>query len=226
MTDLELARQYLPIIHFDKAETIPLLAMGCTVIRETQRSASFPKRVVEVPENAAFVIEYACFWDYDIQHMYDLEHLWVTVGRNGLPIHAEGSFHGRYLNLYDPGLPCLPPTGCRVHAFCQPGKHAFLPDGQLFRLLPRWRECCDLESGGGVLVGGPFGCAYVPTPEDDVRCQRYIREHLAFEPTMDFSVATPEDLRLMSWDELARWIPERIAAECARLAALEQGVAP
>ena len=221
MTDLELARQYLPIIHFDRAETIPLLAMGYTVFRDTRPSESFPKRVVEVSPSAAFVIEYACYWDYDIQHMYDLEHLWVTVGHDGAPIHAEGSFHGKYLNLYDPGLPCLPPDGHRVHAFCQPGKHAFLPDGQLFRLVPHWRECCTAESGGPVLVGGPFGGAYTPTPADNARCERYIRAHLAFDPTLDFSDEMPADLRLMPWTEMTAWIPERVTAECARLAALE-----
>ena len=223
MTDLELARAYLPIIHFDRAETIPLLAMGYTVFRETRRSESFPKRTVEVPGSADFVMEYACYWDYDIQHMYDLEHIWVTVGRDGAPVHAEGSFHGKYLNLYDPGLHCLPPEGRRVHAFCQPGKHAFLPEGQLFRLIPHWYECCNAESGGAVLVGGPFAGAYAPTPEDDERCNRYIREHLAFLPTLDFSGGMPGDLRLMPWAEMAAWIPGRVAAECARLAALGKG---
>ena len=223
MTDLELARAYLPIIHFDRAETIPLRAVGYTVFREGRRSESFPKRAVDVPPGAAFVIEYACYWDYDIQHMYDLEHIWVTVGPDGAPIHAEGSFHGKYLNLYDPGLPGLPPEGRRVHAFCQPGKHAFLPEGRLFRLVPGWFECCNAESGGPVLVGGPFGGAYAPTPEEDERCARYIRARLAFEPTMDFSGGMPEDLRLMPWAEMAAWIPGRVAAECERLRALEEG---
>lgn len=223
MTDMELARRYLPIIHFDRAETIPLLAVGYTIFRETRQSASFPKRAVEVPAGADFVMEYACFWDYDIQHMYDLEHLWVTVGRDGAPIHAEGSFHGKYLNLYATGLPCLLPDGVRVHAFCQPGKHAFLPDGQLFRLIPHWYESCTVESGGAVLVGGPFSGVYAPTPEDNARCERYIRQRLAFEPTMDFSGGMPDDVRLMPWEEMARWIPQRVAMECERLRKLEEG---
>lgn len=221
MTDFDIAQQYIPIIHFDKAETIPLLALGYTIFRSTRRSDSFPKREVFVPQSAAFVVEYACFWDYDIQHMYDLEHIWVTVGQDGAPIHAEGSFHGKYLNLYDP---CLgqAPDGLRVHAYCQPGKHAFLPEGALFRLIPHWFESCNCESGGAVLVGGPFGGAYQPTPEDDARCERYIRRYLAFEPTMDFSGEMPDEMRLMTWDDLAHWIPERVAAECARLKALEE----
>lgn len=221
MTDLDIARRYLPIIHLDRAETIPLRAIGYTVFRTGERSASFPRRIVEVPENAAFTVEYACYWDYDIQHMYDLEHLWVTVGRDGRVLGAQGSFHGRYLTLFDPELPCLPPDGDRVHAFCQPGKHAFLPDGQLFRLLPDWQTCCTRDAGGGVLVGGPFEGVYAPTAEDDARSARYIREHLAFSPTLDFSARVPDDVPLLPWPELFCWIPFYVTAECERLKSLD-----
>ena len=91
MTDAELALRFAPILHFDRAETIPLQAVGYTVFRETARSLSFPGRTVPVPENAACVIEYALFWLYDSQHMYDLEHIWVTVSPKNEVLNAEGS---------------------------------------------------------------------------------------------------------------------------------------
>lgn len=219
MDVLTLARRYAPIIHVDEREPIPLLACGVTVFAETRRSASFPRRDVVVAQGCR-VIEYACFWDYDIQHMYDLEHIWVTVGENGQVIHAEGSFHGRYLNLYDPGMPfALAPEDRHIHAFCQPGKHAFLPDGQQFRLIPGWCECCNRDSGGGVLVGGPFEGCYQPTTADDARCRRYLREHLAFQPTLRFRPMEGE-VQYMTWAEMAQWIPQRIAQECQRLKCL------
>lgn len=211
-----LARRYAPIVHVDEAETIPLLAWGVTVFDETRRSESFPRREVHVPKGCR-VIEYACFWDYDIQHMYDLEHIWVTVGEDGGVTHAEGSFHGKYLNLYDDAMPfALAPEDGHVHTFCQPGKHAFLPDGQQFRLIPGWYESCNRDSGGGVLVGGPFAGRYHPTEEDHARCRRYLREHLAFQPTLRFRPMKGE-VRLMSWADMAWWIPERIEQECRRL---------
>ena len=126
MTEQELALRYAPIVHFDQNETIPLQAVGYTIAKETTRSQSFPKREIVVPQDAAFVIEYAYYWDYDIQHMYDLEHIWVTVSGDGQVMDAEGSFHGKYLKLLLPELPgALLPTQGHVHAFCQPGKHAF-----------------------------------------------------------------------------------------------------
>lgn len=221
MTDLELAQRYAPIIHFDAAETIPLRAIGYTIFRQAARSSSFPKRQVIPPAGAAFVIEYAYFWDYDIQHMYDLEHIWVAVDADGQVTDAESSFHGRYLKLL-PQLSCvLPPTDGHVHAFCQPGKHAFLPDGQLFRLQPDWREACLSAAGGPVMVGGPFGGVYQPTEEDNAHCARFIREQLAFEPTMSFTKSVEDfgvEPALMPWTQLREVIPQRVRAECARLA--------
>ena len=105
MTDaLQTALDYAPIIHFDENETIPVRAVGFTVFRETAKSVSFPGRTVTVPDSAAFTVEYAYYFDYDIEHMYDLEHIWVTVGKEGEVLAAEASFHGKYLVLLVPGL--------------------------------------------------------------------------------------------------------------------------
>lgn len=218
MDDKGLALKYAPILHFDLAETIPLRKAGYTVFREESRSDSFPKRTVK-PDFCGLVIEYALFWDYDIQHMYDLEHIWVWVAPNGRVTKAEASFHGKYLTLWEPEMSfARSPEGPHVHAYCQPGKHAFLPDGELFRLIPGWRESCNMTSGGEVLVGGPFAGTYQPSDEDGLRCAAFIREHLAFTPTLIFDKGTrlPADM-LCSWDELKAWIPARIKALCAAL---------
>ena len=218
MDDLFLALKYAPILHFDVDEPIPLVKVGFTVFREEMSSDSFPKRTVK-PDFCGLVIEYALYWDYDIQHMYDLEHIWVWVSADGSVSRAEASFHGRYLTLWDPELPFARDlTETHVHAYCQPGKHAFLPDGQMFRLMPGWRESCNIASGGNVLVGGPFSGTYVPTTEDDRRCTAYIREHFSFMPTLVFDDGTliPQDI-LCTWEELKAWIPARIEELCQGL---------
>ena len=217
MTDAQLALKYAPIVHYDVDETIPLKKVGYTIFREEMRSDSFPKRTVK-PEDGGLVIEYATFWDYDIQHMYDLEHIWVYVAADGRVTRAEGSFHGKYLTLWEPEMRfAIRPDGNRVHAFCQPGKHAFLPDGQLFRLIPGWKECC-VAAGGPVLVGGPFAGAYQPSPEEDSRCEAHIRATYAFTPTLEFDdgAVIPDDL-LRPWETLKAEIPSRIAALCGEL---------
>ena len=215
MDDKQLALKYAPVIHFDVDETIPLKKVGYTIFREEMRSDSFPKRSVK-PDGDGLVIEYALFWDYDIQHMYDLEHIWVWVAADGSVTRAEASFHGKYLTLWEPDLPFAQPlTETHVHAYCQPGKHAFLPDEQLFRLIPGWKESCNVASGGEVLVGGPFAGAYEPTTEDDRRCTAYIREHFAFIPTLVFDEGSclSADL-LCTWEALKAWIPGRILELC------------
>ena len=104
-TDLETALRYAPIVHFDRNDPIPPRAVGYTVFRSPRKSASFPKRAVELPRGAAFTVEYAYYFDYDIGHMYDLEHVWVTVREDGGVMDAQGSFHGKFLNMLLPGFP-------------------------------------------------------------------------------------------------------------------------
>lgn len=224
MTNQQLAERYVPRVFFDDAETIPLRAVGYTVAREARRSDSFPKRML-LPPKDGIMIEYAFYWDYDIQHMYDLEHVWVMVDSAGQVIDAEGSFHGKYLKL----LPDLPNVrkveNDHVSAFCQPGKHAFLPDGQMFRLVSDWCEACSTQAGGGVLVGGPFAGIYQPSKEDDALSDAYLREKLSFVPTLSFGkVMAPEEIArlLMPWEELKRLIPGWIQAECDRLRRMEE----
>ena len=225
MTDLDMARRYRPRVHMDRAETIPLRAVGYTVFHETGASRSFPKRQILVSQGA--VVEYAFFWNYDVEHMYDLEHIWVYVAPDGEIQGAEGSYHGKYLNLLVPGFPgTLAPDGDHVQAFCQPGKHAMLASGEMTRLYPGWDRCCR-EPGGPVLIGNPFCAAYapsgqdlfVPSEADNARSKRYLREQLAFEPTLDFSESIVPTALLLSWDALYEKIPGWIAQECRRLEA-------
>ena len=223
--DLELALRYAPILFFDVNETIFPRAVGITRFTSRKQSSSFPKRCIDVPEDAAFVIEYAYYFDYDIEHMYDLEHIWVTIGKNGKTMAAEGSFHGKYLNLLVPEITgSLPLRDERLQAFCQPGKHAFLPAGELFRLVPRWQECCQ-EAGGPVLIGNPFCAEYAPggkdlfTPgkRDDQHSIRYLRENLSFRPELTFREKALDAALYRPWKELYSQIPVWIGQECARL---------
>jgi len=228
MTDLETALRHAPILHFDRAETIPLKAVGYTVFRGTAESRSFPGRTVKVPEGAAYTVEYALFWLYDSQHMYDLEHIWVTADAEGAVLAAEGSFHGKVLNLL-PGLPgCPAPENGHVHAFIQPGKHAVLANGELTKLFPEWRTACT-EAGGPVLIGNPFSARWAPggkdlfepTAEDDANSLRYLREALSFEPTLAFTAGERISGDILEpWESLFEKIPGWIAEECRRLAKL------
>ncbi len=113
--DLALAARYAPILHFDREEPFLPSFAGYTIFRQDADSASFPRRVTlrprfpriderdareiaglfpdgrlpEVPDiTAAVVIEYAIWWDWDIQHLYELEHAWSYVGADGELLYA------------------------------------------------------------------------------------------------------------------------------------------
>jgi hypothetical protein len=80
--DHELACYYAPIIQFDAHELFLRLAAGYTIFKNYNESLSFPRQIelhkMGHPE-AAFAIEYAIWWDWDIQHLYELEHIWVYI---------------------------------------------------------------------------------------------------------------------------------------------------
>ncbi len=216
MTNEALALKYAPVIHFDERETIPLVAVGYSILRETGESPSF-SRTVPIGD-AAFVIEYAYYWDYDIQHMYDLEHIWVWVGADGHVANAQASFHGRYLNaLLKEGAVKTEVTGDRIHLYCQPGKHAFLPSGEWFELLPDYKESCMESAGGGLLVNSMFAGKFATSLELDKQIDAYIKNHLTFEPSMRFTAFDPPVNIYQPWEILKELIPVRINAEIQRV---------
>jgi len=83
--DLDLAARYAPIILLDEAEPFPPVAVGYTIFRQPAASPSFPRRLEradDVPPWAT-AIEYAVWSDWDIGHLYELEHVWTYVGEGG-----------------------------------------------------------------------------------------------------------------------------------------------
>ena len=218
MKDAELVLRYAPEIYSDEHETIPIRAVGYSIVRENCVSESFPKRNILTGGQTAFVIEYAYYWDYDIQHMYDLEHIWVHVGQDGTVLGADGSFHGGFTPLKWQGVSQF--TDDHIHAYCQPGKHAFVADAVMAKAVPGARDACTGKAGGPVLVGGPFAGAYHPTEEDDRLSEWYIRKYLSFEPTFRFSKTTLETAQYMPWETLKARIPGWIATECERIRTL------
>lgn len=205
--------KYKPIIMLDKREPFKITAVGCTVFRETRRSASFPKREIIInKETAEYAVEYAIWYDYDIQHLYDLEHVWVYVNYNGSVGKVEASFHGRYLNVVDlkTGSPVLR-EGTHPVVYAQPGKHALVPDPGVIRLIPDWQESCMEKAGSdGVLVQDMFAARIHTDEELQKMTETYIKERFGFRPSMEFEPFSVEDDKFMTWEELAETIPERV----------------
>ena len=93
--DHELALRHAPVICFDAREPFLPTVVGYTVFRQSAASESFP-RELELTGDIACAIEYAIWWDWDIQHLYELEHAWVYLDASGNLIAADASWHGRF----------------------------------------------------------------------------------------------------------------------------------
>lgn len=239
--DMALAARYAPIILFDRQEPFVPSFVGYTIFRADADSSSFPRRVTlrpqfpqiaaadaraiaamfpdqqlpHVPElSAAFVIEYAIWWDWDIQHLYELEHAWSYVGADGQLQYAEGSWHGSYFPMLWQGA--TPHEGDHPILYSQPGKHAFVPDPYLFTgsVLEReaLRRTCFVKAGtGGVLLKEDLFTGKIT--KDSIRdtlANAYLKER-AFDPSFAFTrrFSLDGDM-LVPWPALYNWIPRRI----------------
>jgi glycerophosphoryl diester phosphodiesterase len=213
--DQDMAAHYAPILQFDAREPFLPSAVGYTVFRNSEPSSSFPRRI-ELTEKgqpeAAIAIEYAIWWDWDIQHLYELEHVWIYLDDNEKVFRAEASWHGGYNDMAVEGALTL--TCNRLTIFSEPGKHAFAPTREWLdnRRAKTRRECTRHAGAGGVWVTPLFkGIIDVKTPQADRLIHTYL-ERCTFEPSMEFTQVYPiPSETLVPWSALFEWIPGRVA---------------
>jgi glycerophosphoryl diester phosphodiesterase len=211
-----LAARYAPILRFDAREPFLPLAAGYTVFRQGGPSPSFSRgrRVELAPEGqppASLAIEYAIWWDWDIGHLYELEHVWVFVDAAGQVVRGEASWHGDYRDAGCNGALTLESDHLVVYS--EPGKHAFAPTPAWF--VERQRRFKRSETGalagvGGVLLAPYIADAVQVTPLKNRLVHTYLARH-AFEPSWDFSQVfrfVPE--MLIPWPVLRGWMGARI----------------
>ena len=202
----KLAAAHRPVFHCCRTEPYPPSRLGWFVTAEPTRS---PSSAFDLIPRAAAVIEYAIWCDWDIGHLYDLEHVWVHVDAAGNVIAVEGSQHGRRVDL----------TGCALEGgrpvlYLEPGKHAVWPSPEA--MAPEFvriaAQCGPFAGNDGVHVDNPFGDRgeIAATPLDH-RLARLKLKRDAFHPAFDFShPSRNEVIPLVPWGELATWIPRRV----------------
>jgi glycerophosphoryl diester phosphodiesterase len=219
-----LAARYAPIIRFDAREPFLPLAAGYTLFHQSGPSPSFRQgyQVELSPAGkppAVLAIEYAIWWDWDIGHLYELEHVWVFVGVDGRVVRAEASWHGGQHDMCHEGMLAL--KGDRAVVYSEPGKHAFAPTPAWFakrRQEFKRSETSDLAGSGGVLISRYLKGHVADTPLNYRLAHSYLALR-AFEPSGDFSTwfeIQPE--MLVPWPALFDWMPYRVNEWLGRLA--------
>ncbi len=217
--DLELAARFAPSIFFDEAEPFLPEVVGYTIFRREEQSPSFRRRITREWRPAwTTAIEYAIWWDWDIGHLYELEHVWSYLdGRDAL-VWTEASSHGSYASMVrEDGV--MPREDTHPVVFSQPGKHAFWPTPHLFE---QYRDLVCAETlasagKGGVLVKPEYARQIAKTPANDALAAAWLRDR-AFSPSLRFTrrFRVDRDL-LVPWPALDAWIPARVNGWLRRL---------
>ncbi len=224
MSDKDLAFRHFPIIVFDRMEPFLPSRVGYSVFRSPSDSRVDYKRKLSTTSAISFglpglesVIEYGIWWDWDIEHLYELEAAWVYLGRSGEYMKVEASWHGDYKEILVDGK--IPVRDGRPVVFSQPGKHAFAASPEAFKPEEKYIEPCSAGAGSmGLLVTPLFEGKIVTSPERD----RLVREYLktkAFVPSFQFTKEwrMPRE-SFVPWERLEKWIPVRVEEIISRLA--------
>ncbi len=214
--DYALAERHRPILCLDAQEPAPPLVLGYSVIRTAGRSPSSKFALTPPPGGA--VIEYAIWHDWDIQHLYDLEHVWVHVDAAGEVVRVEGTMHGlRVATDTGTGLPEM--QGPRSVLYSEPGKHAIWAQAHAMPFIAgaMIRAVCGPEAGEeGIHLGNRFAesGAYQASAYA-IRLAGLALRRAAFTPSFDFAPGT--EPALVPYSELEAWIPARMQALIAAL---------
>lgn len=218
------AARYAPILRFDSLEPFLPIAVGYTIFYENGESTSFRQgHTVDLAPRgqpaAQFAIEYAIWWDWDIGHLYELEHVWVYVDAQGVVVRCEASWHGGLRDARLDGRIAL--DGDHVALYSEPGKHAFAPTPDWFkerRKQFKRSETSDLAGVSGVLIARFIQDKVKPTPLKTRLVHTYLSQK-AFEPSWEFSLAFHiSSEMLVPWKELCDWMPVRLNHILDRLA--------
>lgn len=222
--DAEVAARNLPVLLFDTREPFLPSAVGYTCHRENGPSVSAEYHIDL--KGADCAVEYSIWYDWDIQHLYELEHVWVYLDAAGAVLRVAASAHGNVNEMWrEPNV--LPLVDGRVVLLAEPGKHAHAAGPEILRANKSGTdECCGAEAGKNTilipdLLDGAMGDVSI---YDHHLSRNYLKSR-AFQPSFIFDrnvdLATIE---LLPWTELKASIPDRMRAELTRLRAAETGV--
>lgn len=216
--DHALAERHRPIFQLDEREPFKPVAIGYSVYRDTTKSVSSKFRI---RAGSGTVVEYAIWYDWDIQHLYDLEHVWVHLDTDGAVIRIEASRHGARLTMRRADG-TLPLVGTRPELFVEPGKHA------------HWADPARMQAEAGVLVDAMCGsfageegihlsnlfsdAGLISASRYDIRLARLFLKRRAFAPAWSFGeLPAADEPKLLPWTSLKSWIPQRFGSLTACL---------
>ena len=207
------ARDVAPILMLDRAEPFRPVGIGVTVFDAPGPS---PSSKFHVTPRGKTCIEFATYWDHDIGHLYDLEHIWVHLDRARRVIAVEASHHGLRHDID------LTLQGGRPVVWCEAGKHAHFRNHAQRDAMAGATQYMTAQSAGagGVHLGNPFAQDFGQVGPYQHRLARVFLGRLAFVPALGRGVAYDmADGPLCAWPDLHRFVPQRVRFLLADMAA-------
>jgi putative hydrolase of the HAD superfamily len=209
--DIALARRLAPVIRFCDNEPFLPSRVGISVLAAPSRSPSSSIDIAFEP-GIVKVIEYAIWWDWDIQHLYELEHIWLKLDSDDAIVSVEASAHGGKLVMKN-AEGDLPYEDGRITLISAPGKHAFTAsvDLQAEGATLTTLYCQELAGRDRILIPERFSERLTAITSEDHRAVKRYLQSRGFLPTSTFGKRFDlAEVEFVSWSELESWIPERI----------------
>ncbi|MCH4888588.1 hypothetical protein EZV73_13430 [Acidaminobacter sp. JC074] len=201
---------YFPTIKMNASEPFEMLGIGYTVFEESKRSPSFDRRI-QVDLDTSMVIEYALYWNYDIEHLYDLEHIWLYLDHSYQVVKCEVSFHGQVIN----GLTLNNYDDNGLFLYCQAGKHALAPSLDVYENWHNYRSCTSETVGkDGFLVTPILENIMSTNHEIDEKVKWYMQK-FKFKLSETYHAVDIPEVLFMPWTYLQHEIPLLIKEELA-----------
>ncbi|MEE2945967.1 MAG: HAD family hydrolase [Pseudomonadota bacterium] len=210
MNTMNRALAHAPILLLDRAEPFRPVRIGVTEFREEAKSHSSK---FTVTPRAECCIEYAIFWDHDIGHVFDLEHIWVHLNGDDV-VAVEATFHGSRHKV------ALNLTGGRPKVWCEAGKHAHFKDrAHRDAMFEATRLMCGNEAGfDGVHTSNMFADGFGEVTDTDHRLAKLFLNRLQFTPAGGHPLAFDlADVPMVDWSEMPDFITSRMRGNIAKL---------
>jgi hypothetical protein len=206
--------KYFPKLHFDQNEPFYPQKIGYQVYEAEHYLSIFPSptykrllyfltEITEAEVDAKYIIEYSLWYNADIQHLYELEHLWVYLDENKNVIKVEGSRHGYIKDLK-----------LNESINVEPGKHGHFQGELTERAKQIFASIASTPGTAGLLADidcpdlrdfGAFLSRYYKSIETDEAVINHLAKY-SFVPTFQFNEFAPSQEVFIAWRELKEFI--------------------
>ncbi len=219
-----LARQLAPILLCDKLEPFEPHVVGISHLKRGEPSPSFRHMnpFTKAPNRTSSVLEYAIWWNGDIQHLYELDHVWIYLNENNVPIHITASAHGEMIDISQSNW-----QDRQIRLFCEPGKHALAPASADILAKREFLDaaCSQSETIDGFQIPAEFKdhMSFL-SPYDHFLACDYLKQ-MRFTPSYSFEKSFDlSKVPFLTWNELEILIPRFIRDRTERLRKNKKGI--